>query len=401
MSTWRSNGLDAMRLLLLNLLRKPLRTLLTVFGVGVALFLFCFLETVLNAFNAGVNMSDASRLVVQHKESIIFELPESYRSLIEQTEGVKGVAAASWIGALSQEPGPDGKKREEFFAQFATDMGSYLALYPEIKVPPEQLRDVMSDRMGCVLGAKIAERLRKKVGDRLVLRSTIWAQKNGSSIWEFNVCAIYTSDSPTFDQTMMFFHHKRFDEARQFGRGSVGLYVLGITDPGRSVEISSKIDNRFANSPYETRTMTEKAFNLQFVGMMGNFQLLLRSIGSAIVLTMLLISANTMMMSARERTREMGILKAIGFSDSHVFLLLIGEALAISLLGALAGVGLAWLLANVAGLNPKPDFFPIFYLPGRTVLAAAGLAAVTGIASGIVPAFVGMRLKATEALRSV
>jgi putative ABC transport system permease protein len=390
-----------MRLLLLNLSRKPLRTLLTVFGVGVALFLFCFLESVLASFNAGVNMSDASRLIVQHKESIIFELPMSYRSRIEQIEGVTGVSMASWFGALSQEPGPDGKKREEFFAQFAADIEHYLPLYPEIKVPPDQLRNLLGDKMGCLLGAKIAERLRKKVGDRLVLRSTIWAQKDGSPIWEFNVRAIYMSDSPTFDQTMMMFPHKRFDEARQFGQGNVGLYILAIADPGRSTEIAAAIDSLFANSPHETRTMTEKAFNLQFVSMIGNFQLLLRSIGSVIVLTMLLVSANTMMMSARERTREMGILKAIGFSDGHVFLLLIGEALAISLLGALAGVGLAWLAANVLHFNPKPDFFPVFYVPNESMLAAAGLAALTGLLSGIMPAVAGMRLKATEALRSV
>jgi putative ABC transport system permease protein len=390
-----------MRLLLLNLFRKPLRTLLTIFGVGVALFLFCFLETVLMAFSAGVNMSDASRLVVQHKESIMFELPLSYHSLIEQTEGVTGTATVSWFGALSQEPGPDGKKREEFFAQFAADLDQYLVLYPEIKVPPEQIRDLMNDQMGCVLGVKIAERLNKKVGDRLVLRSTIWSQKNSSSIWEFNIRALYSSDSPTFDQTMMLFPLKRFDEARQFGKGSVGAYIVGIANPERSTAISAAIDSRFANSPFETRTMTEKAFNLQFVGMMGNFQLLLRSIGSAIVLTMLLVSANTMMMSARERTREMGILKAIGFSDGHIFLQLIAEAMTISLLGALAGVGLAWLLANVLHFNPKPDFFPVFYLPGDSMLAAVGLAVLTGFASGIVPAIAGMRLKATEALRSV
>lgn len=390
-----------MRLLLLNLWRKPLRTLLTVFGVGIALFLFCFLETVLAAFNAGVNMADASRLVVQHKESIVFELPMSYLSRIEQTEGVTGTSPASWFGGLSQEPGPDGQKREEFFAQFAADLQRYLPLYPEIEIPPDQLDELMKDRMGCVLGVKIAERLRKKVGDRLVLRSTIWSQKNGSSIWEFNVRALYSTDSPTFDQTMMLFHFKRFDEAREFGQGSAGVFLLSIADPGRSTEIASAIDSRTANSPYETRTMTEKAFNLQFVSMMGNFQLLLRSIGSAIVLTMLLVSANTMMMSARERTREMGILKAVGFTDGHVFLLLIGEALAISLLGALAGAGLAWLLANVLHYNPRPDFFPIFHLPRESMLAAIGLAGLTGIVSGLAPAIAGMRLKATEALRSV
>ncbi|NLY00700.1 MAG: FtsX-like permease family protein [Rhodopirellula sp.] len=390
-----------MRLLFFNLLRKPLRTGLTVFGVGVALLLFCFLETVLVAFNVGVTMSDASRLVVQHKESIVFQLPMSYRSRIEQVEGVTGVAGASWFGALSQEPASNGATREEFFAQFATDIERYLAIYPELTIPVEQRRNLLGDQMGCLLGAKIAERLGKKVGDRLVLRSTIWTQKNGSPIWEFNVRAIYTTDSPTFDQTIMLFPWKRFDEARQFGGGSAGLYLAKVADANRSAAIAARIDALFENSPHETRTMTEKAFNLQFVGMMGSFQLLLRSIGSAIVLTMLLVSANTMMMSARERTREMGILKAIGFSDGHVFLLLIGEALTISLFGALAGIGPAWLVANVLHFNPKPDFFPVFYLPNESMLAAAGLAALTGFASGIVPAVAGMRLKATEALRSV
>lgn len=390
-----------MRLLLLNLRRKPLRTVLTTLGVAVALLLFCFLEAVLTSFNAGVNMSDASRLVVQHKESIAFQLPESYGPLIAQTDGVTGVAGASWFGGLSQEPDARGEKREEFFAQFAADLQRYLQLYPEVQLPADQRAELLSDRMGCMLGAKIADRLGKQIGDRLVLRSTIWTQTNGSSIWEFNVRALYTTDSPTFDQTMMFFHFVRFDEARQFGRGTIGLYFVGISDPSRSVEVSSAIDARFANSPFETRTMTEKAFNLQFVSMLGNFQLLLRSIGSAIVLTMLLVAANTMMMSARERTREMGILKAIGFTDGHVFLLLIGEAMALSLLGAVVGVGLAWLLANVLHFNPKPDFFTVFYLPLESILAALGLAALTGLISGIVPAVTGMRLKATEALRSV
>lgn len=390
-----------MRLLLLNLTRKPLRTLLTIFGVGVALFLFCFLETVLNAFNAGVNMADASRLFVQHKESIIFQLPLSYRSLIAQIDGVTGVATATWFAGLSQEPGPDGQKREEFFAQFATEIESYLRLYPELKVPPDQVADLLNDQMGCLLGAKIAEQLGKQVGDRLVLRSTVWMQRDGSSTWEFNVRAIYTTDSPTFDQRIMLLPSKRFDEARQFGRGSVGLYMLSIADPGRAAEVAAAIDARFANSPYETRTMSEKAFNLQFVGMLGNFQLLLRSIGSAVVLTMLLVAANTMMMSARERTWEMGILKAIGFTDGHVFLLLIGEAVALSLLGALAGVGLAWLLANVLCYNPKPEFFSVFFLPRESILAAVGVAAVTGLVSGLVPAVAALRLKATDALRSV
>jgi len=389
-----------MRLLIHNLVRKPLRTFLTIFGVGVALFLFCFLEAVLEAFNAGVNMADASRLVVQHKESLSFNLPSSYKTLIEQTEGVKRVAGGVWFGGLSQEQLPGGRKREEFFANFAMDLENYLPQYPEIKVTPEQARDLMEDRNGCVIGAKLAARLKKNLGDRLVLRSTIWGQPSGP-LWEFNVRAIYTSDSPTFDQTLMIFHYKRFDEGRMYVKGTVGIYLVSVADPARSQEIASAIDQRFQNSPFETRTMSEKAFNLQFVSMVGNLKLLFRSIGSAVVLTMLLVSANTMMMSARERTREMGILKALGFTDCHVFRLLIGEALAICGLGAFLGAGGAFLAANILHLNPKPDFFPVFYLPLRSLLLALGIAALTGFLSGLVPAIAGMRLKAAEALRSV
>jgi putative ABC transport system permease protein len=389
-----------MRLLFLNLFRKPLRTFLTVFGVGVALFLYCFLEAVLNAFNAGVNMSDASRLIVQHKESLSFQLPISYQSLILQTEGVQRAAGAVWFGALSYDPQPDGSNREEFFAQFAMDLEQYLPMYPEIKIEPEQLRDLMNDQAGCVMGAKIAARLGKKVGDRLTLRSTIWGRGN-DPLWDFNVRAIYTTDSPTFDQTIMYFHYKYFDEARQFGKGGVGIFVCSIKDPEQYQRIASAIDQRFQNSPFETRTVTEKAFNLQFVSMLGNLQLLMRSIGSAVALTMLLVSANTMMMSGRERTREMGILKAIGFTDGHVFWLLVGESMLISLFGFLFGAGGAFVVANVMHFNPKPDFFPVFYLPLESLLGALVIAAGTGLLSGLIPAISGMRLKAVEALRTV
>lgn len=389
-----------MRLLLLNLFRKPLRTGLTLFGVAVALLLFCFLETVLQAFSAGVDMADASRLVVQHKESLGFVLPISYRNTILQMDGITDCAPMIWFGGPYEEPTPDGKKREEFFAQFAVDFEHYLPMYPEIKIAPQQLKELMADNQGCVLGDKIAERIGKKVGDRFTLKSSIWSLPPDNLI-VFNVRAIYTTDSPTFDHTLMLFHYKHMDEARQFGKGTSGIFLAKMSDPNKYNAIASAIDARFQNSPYETRTMTERAFNTQFVSMMGNLQLLLRSIGSAVVLTMLLVSANTMMMSARERTQEMGILKSIGFSDMRVALLLVGESMTICMAGAVLGAGGSWLAINVAGFNPKPDFFPIFHMPAQTLLYAVVIAAVTGGLSGIVPAIVGMRLKTTEALRSV
>ncbi len=389
-----------MRLVFLNLFRSPLRTGLTVVGAAIALFLFCLIESVLFAFHAGVAMAGASRLIVQHKESIIFLVPEAYRSLITQIDGVKGVAMGMWFGGLYEVPLPDGGKRDEFFAQFAVDFDAYLAMYPEILVPPDQLRELMNDRTGCLLGDKIAERLGKKVGDRLPLRGTIWPTPD-SSPWEFTVRAIYTSNTETFDRTMMYFHYRYLDEEREFEKGMAGFYVVELTDPDRFTEVSAAIDDRFANSPYPSLTQSEKAFNMQFVSMMGNFELLLHSIGAVVVLTMLLVSANTMMMSARDRTREMAILKAIGFSDLRVFTLLIGEALAVAGLGVLIGVGGAYLLFDVLRWNPKPDFFPIFRLPESSVAMAAAIGMVTGFASGLVPALVGLRLKAVHALRSV
>ncbi len=389
-----------MRLLLLNLFRKPLRTGLTIFGVAVALLLFCFLETVLHAFSAGVSMSNASRLIVQHKESLSFTLPLGYQNVIAQTEGITHVAPAVWFGGPYDEPRPNEPKKEEFFTQFALDLETYLQIYPELSIPPEQLRDLMADKAGCLLGDKIAERIGKKVGDRVVLRSTVWATLPDNRM-TFTVRAIYSTDSPTFDRTLMLFHLKYLNEVRQYDKDSAGVFFAQMSDPGQFDKIAASIDNRFKNSPHETRTMTERAFATQFVTMMGNLQLLLRSIGSAVVLTMLLVSANTMMMSARERTREMGILKAIGFSDGHVALLLIGESMVICMIGALIGAGGTYTAINIFGFNPKPDFFPVFRMPTESITAAFLIAAITGALSGVVPAFVGMRLKATEALRSM
>jgi len=390
-----------MKLLVRNIFRKPLRTLLTIFGVAVALFLFCFLEAVLEAFNAGVAMSDASRLVIQPKESLSFQMPMSHRYAIEQIEGVKLVAGGFWFGGPYEVPGEPGEeKRKEFFPQFAMDMERYLPMYPEIKLPPGQFKAFQEDQTGCILGDKIAERIHKKVGDRIVLKGEIWGRSGGGN-WEFTVRAIYSTDSPTFNRDIMYFHLKYFDESRQLAKGQVGIYIVYIDNPNRYQVIADRIDARFANGPHETRTMTEKAFNMQFVSMMGNLKLLLRSIGSAVVLTMLLISANTMMMSARERVRELGIMKSLGFSDGYVFRLLVGESLLIVTLGTLFGAGGAWLIINVSHFNPKPDFFPVFYVPTLSMLGAFGIAVLTGLISGLVPAVNGMRLNAAEALKSV
>jgi putative ABC transport system permease protein len=388
-----------MRLILLNLARSPLRAGLTIVGTAVALALFCLLEALIHAFNAGVDMSSASRLVVMHKESLTQLLPESHLPAIRRADGVRRASLGVWFGGLYEEPLPGGRTRQDFFAQFAVDLDTYMAVYPEIAIPREQMEALRADRRGCLIGDELARRLGKRVGDRLALRGLIWAKPDGSP-WEFTVRAVYTC-ARTFDRALMFFHYRYLDETRAFGKGQAGYFVLELADASRSAEVGARIDDRFANSPHETKTLNEKAFNLQFISMLGNLRLLFRFIGSVVILTMLLISANTMMMSGRERTREMAVLKALGFSDGRVFRLLVGEALAVVLLGALLGAGGAWLGVNVLGWNPKRDFFPVFRVPGASLGAAVLIALATGLLSGLVPALAGLRLKAAEALRSV
>jgi len=388
-----------MRLIWLNLRRSPARTVLTVLGTAVALALFCLLEALLDAFNVGVEMASASRLVVQHQESITFLLPKAYASRISQVEGIERIAEGTWFGGLYEAPLPEGGKRQEFFANFAVDMESYLKLYTEIIVPPEQYEALMKDRTGCVIGDKLSARLGKGVGDRILLRPLIWPKKDGQP-WEFTIRATYTCKE-TFDQTMMIFHHKYLEEGRSFGQGQAGFYVVGLTNADHFAQVSAAIDRLFENSPDPTRTMNEKAFNMQFLSMMGNLKLLFRFIGTVVIFTMLLISANTMMMSGRERTHEMAILKALGFRDGRVFALLVGEAVAIGLLGfILGGVG-TWALINLGHYNPKPDFFPVFKVPPSAMYSAVGIAVLTGVLSGLVPGLAALRLKAAEALRSI
>ncbi len=389
-----------MSLIWLNLRRSPVRTALTVFGTAVALALFCLLEALLAAFNLGVDMASASRLVVSHKEAITFQLPKAYASRILQVDGIERLAEGTWFGGLYDAPLPNGEKRTDFFANFAVDAEPYLKLYPEMRIPPEQYEALMKDRVGCLLGDQLAARLGKGVGDRIALRPLIWPKKDGKP-WEFNIRAIYTCNIESFDRTMMIFHHKYLEEGRSFGSGQTGFYILGLKNADQSAEVSMAIDRLFANSPDPTRTMSEKAFNMVFISMMGNLKLLFRFIGTVVMVTMLLITANTMMMSGRERTREMAILKAVGFSDGYVFTMLVGEAVAIGVLGFLLGAGGTYGLINLANWNPKPDFFPVFKVPGEAMLGALGIAVLTGILSGLLPGLAALRLKAAEALRSI
>jgi putative ABC transport system permease protein len=375
------------RLLRANLMRKKLRTLLTIGSFAVAIFLFGILSVVRGAFQQGVDVAGVDRLVIINKVAIIQPLPLSYKARIERIPGVEHVTYATWFGGYYQD-------EKNFFANFAVDTDTYLEVYKEFVVAPDQWQAFLEDREGCVIGTKLADRFGWKVGDRIPLTGTIF-----TGTWEFNVRGIYTGKRESDDETGLFFHWDYFNERKEIDKGTVGWYTVKISNPDDALRITQTIDEMFANSPYETKTETEKAFMASWVKQMGNIQFLILSIGSVVFFTLLLVTGNTMAIAVRERVRELAVLKAVGFANSTVLLLIMAESLIIAIIGGGLGVGLAKLF-TLRG-DPTGGLLPVFYLTPRMMLLGVVLAVVIGALSGISPAVAAMRLRVVDALRRV
>ena len=374
-------------LILANLFRKKLRTTLTIGSFAVALFLFGLLAVVRGAFNQGIDVAGADRLVIVNKVSIIQPLPFSYRDQILRIPGVKDITFDNWFGGVYQD-------ERNFIPQFAIDTENQRKVFPEFIVPDDQWKAFLEDRQGAIAGANTAKRFGWKTGDRIPIKGTIY---QGS--WEFNLRGIYTGERPSDDLTQFWFHYDYLDERREFGKGQVGWYTVRVVNPDDSPRIAKAIDGGFANSPYETKTDTEKAFATSFVKQAGNISLLILAIGGVVFFTLLLVTGNTMAIAVRERTGELAVLKAVGFTDRFVLLLVLGESLLISVVGGAIGIS----LAKVFTLNGDPTrgLLPFFYLPPSAVLTGLAVAVGVGILSGILPATSAMRLRVVDALRRV
>ena len=370
-----------------NLRRKKLRTLLTIGSFAVALFLFGILSVVRGAFQQGVDIAGTDRLVIINKVAIIQPLPLSYKARLEQTPGVRQVTFANWFGGYYQD-------ERNFFANFAIDTDSYRSVYTEFLMPDEQWKAFVDDREGCVIGEGLAERFGWKVGDRIPLKGTIFP-----GTWEFNVRAIYKGKRLQDDVNSLWFHWTYLEERREYEKGLVGWYTLRVDNPDNSVEIARTIDDTFANSPYETKSETEKAFAASWVKQMGNIEFLILSIGSVVFFTLLLVTGNTMAIAVRERVREMAVLKAIGYSDVSLMLLVLAESLVIAALGGGAGLVLAKLF-TLRG-DPTGGLLPFFYLQQNAILLGIALSLVIGAISALTPAVSAMRLRVVDALRRV
>jgi putative ABC transport system permease protein len=370
--------------------RSKRRTLLTVMSVAIAVFLFASLRAVLDGFNAGAEASSSTRIVTIRSTSLIFSMPTSHSEAIRNTPGVQDLTWANWFGGIYKDP-------QNFFANFAVDPESYLRLYPEVLLTPEERKAFLEDRTGCIVGDGLAKRYGFKVGDRITLQVGIPVY--GTQDYDFTVRAIYRSGGAAVDNQSMLFHWKYVDE-RSLEKGQVGWYVIQVAHPDQATQVAMAIDQKFANSPYETKTDTERAFQASFVGMFGNLNLLLGSIAIAVVITTLFVAANTMAMSVRERTTEIAVMRTLGFPSATIFLLIAGEALIMALVGGVIGVTLARVIVNPDFMQAGA-FIPVFGVNNTNVAMGVVLSAVIGVLAGVIPATMASRLKIVDALRRV
>jgi putative ABC transport system permease protein len=372
-----------------NLFRKKIRTTLTVGSFAVALFLFGLLAIVRGSFNQGVEVAGADRLVIINRVSIIQPLPISYKERLLRIPGVTGVTHANWFGGVYQD-------EKNFFANMAIDDETFRPMYPEYVIPDDQWKAYMADREGAIVGADLAKRFHWKLGDRIPLKGTIF-----QGTWEFNIRAIYQGKRPQDDTTQFWFHYKYLDErAPQYWKGLIGWYTVKVANPDDSVHIAKAIDQTFANSPYETKTDTEKSFAASWVKQAGNIQFLIMSIGAVVFFTLLLVTGNTMSIAVRERLRELAVLKAVGYSDVFVLFLVLAESLLIAAVGGALGLAGAKAFTTFIG-DPTHGMLPYFQLENWAALAGFGVTLAVGFVAGILPAVSAMRLNVVSALRRV
>lgn len=375
-------------IVLANLGRHKIRTTLTILSVIAALFLFASLRSVLTTLRTNAQFGGARRLVALNATGLVFTMPVSYANKLKSVPGVHSVTWQNWFG------GRYGGDNKHFFAQFAIDPESYLAMYPEVVMPAEQKEAFIRERTAAIIGNRLVDRYGWKLGQDVTLQGTIFPGD-----WTFTIRGIYTPTNPAIGDDAMFFHWEYLDE--RIGRwGQAGWFVVEMDSTADAAAVAKAIDDQFRNSTTATKTGTEKAFQASFAGMLGNLSLLLGFIGTAVVFAILLVTANAMMMSANERTGEIAVMKTIGYSDRTLFGLVLAEAGVIAIVGSVLGLGIAKVFYPLVRFNGF-GFLPGFTVTPPTMAWGALLAVVLMLASGLVPALRAARMPIVQALRKV
>ena len=380
------------KLILRNTLRHRLRTTLTILGMAIAILSFGLLRTVVDAWYAGVEGAAADRLVTRNAISLIFRLPLAYLHKIKAIPGVKRVAYGYWFGGVYID-------EKNFFPQFAVDVPNYLDIYSEFIIPPEQRLVLLKERNACVAGRKLAQRFGWKLGDIINLRGTIF-----SGNWELVLRAIYQGVEETTDETRFFFHWDYVNETmiKKFPAmaNQVGWFISQVNDIDQAPAIAGQIDATFKNSLAETLTESEKAFQMGFVSMTKAIIMAIQVVSYVVIAIILIVLANTMAMTARERQEEHAVLKTLGFQGRHLVVLIAGESVAIALLGGLTGL-IAIFPAAHFFRTALGNYFRVFNVSDETLITCLTIAVIIGALAAIFPAWRAARVPIAEGLRRI
>lgn len=380
------------KLVLRNTFRHRLRSVLTVAGIAIAILAFGLLRTLTGLWEEGMKHASPTRLVTRNATSLIFPLPISYLERIRQIPGVTRVAHGAWFGGIYID-------EKNFFASYAVEPGNYLALYPELLVSPQQFDAFLRERKGCMVGASLAERFGWKIGDQIVLRGTIYPGQ-----WEFILQAIYRGSDKTVDERGFIFHwdylNERIRQLSPLDADQTGFFMVGVSRPEVAAEVATAIDSGFKNSLAETITETEKAFHLNFLAMTEAILLVIEIVSYVVIAIIMIVAANTMAMTARERTSEYATLKTIGFGPGHIAGIIGGESIALALIGGAIGIALTFPAARLIE-SALRDYFPFFSVTPKTLLYEVLASLAIGVTAAIFPTWRGATIRIAEGLRRV
>jgi len=381
-----------LKLLFKNAFRHKLRTSLTLLSIAIAIMAFGLLRTVVSAWYSGVEASSATRLITRNAISLVFPLPLAYKDRIRQVENVTTVSFGNWFGGIYID-------RKNFFPNFAVDPKTYLDLYPELILSPEQRQAFLRDRKGAAAGKKLIERFKWKIGDLITLQGTIFPGN-----WEFVLRAIYRGRDENVDESQFFFHWDYLNEALRKTAPSradrVGFYMIGVDHPNNSSNVVQAIDRTFKNSLAETLTETEKAFTLSFISMSEAIIVAIQIVSFVVIGIIVAVVANTMSMAARERTWEYAVLKTLGFGGWHIAGLILGESLLITLMGCALGMAITFPGAYIFKKS-VPMYLPVFQVEETTLYLDLVAFLGVGILSALIPAWRAIQVRIADGLRRI
>jgi putative ABC transport system permease protein len=381
-----------LKLIFKNAFRHKLRTFLTVLGVTIAILAFGLLRTVISAWYAGVDASSASRLVTRNSISLIFSLPISYKEKIRQIQGVKTVSYGNWFGGIYID-------EKNFFANYAVEPKTYLELYPEFVMPPDQKAAFFRDRKAAVAGMKLAKKYGWKIGDIITLKGTIFPGN-----WDFILRGIYRGRDQTVDETAFFFQWEYLNETLKQTvprrADQAGFYMIGVTNPNMGADVAVRIDKAFKNSLAETLTETEKSFQLSFISMTEAIVIAIQLVSFVIIFIIMAVVANTMAMTARERIGEYAVFKTIGFSGFHISGLIFGESMFVTMLGAILGIFLTFPVARIFS-QQLSTFFPVFNVATETIYMDIAASFLIALVAGVFPSWRAVNIRIADGLRRI